>query len=68
MFFDYYKILGVDHNADNNTIKTAYKKQMLQYHPDKVIHMGEGFQKAAKEKFQKIQDSYENIKKTRGFV
>jgi DnaJ like chaperone protein len=29
--------------------------------------MGEEFQKGAKEKFQKIQEAYESIKKNRGF-
>jgi DnaJ like chaperone protein len=28
--------------------------------------MGEDYQKGAKEKFQQIQDAYENIKKKRG--
>ena len=37
------------------------------YHPDKVAQMGEEYQKGAKEKFQKIQDAYEAIKKRRGF-
>jgi len=35
-------------------------------HPNNVAQMGEAYQKGAKEKFQKIQDAYENIKKKRG--
>jgi DnaJ like chaperone protein len=31
-----------------------------------VQHLGEEFQTGAKEKFQKIQDAYETIKKERG--
>jgi DnaJ like chaperone protein len=36
------------------------------FHPDKVASMGEEYQKGAKEKFQKIQEAYEAIKKRRG--
>jgi DnaJ like chaperone protein len=38
----------------------------INFHPDKVASMGEEFQKGAKEKFQKIQEAYEAIKKQRG--
>ena len=31
---DYYKILGVDKNADEKAIKKAYRRLARQYHPD----------------------------------
>lgn len=40
MQFDYYKILGITHNSDIDTIKKAYKKKIIQYHPDKVQPTG----------------------------
>lgn len=61
-----YKILGVDANASDEEIKKAYRQMAIKFHPDKVSQMGEEYQKGAKEKFQKIQDAYEAIKKRRG--
>lgn len=61
-----YKILEIDKNATNEEVKKAYRKMAVKYHPDKVSHLGEEFQSAAKEKFQKVQEAYESIKKQRG--
>jgi DnaJ like chaperone protein len=63
-----YKILGLDKVATNEEIKKAYRQLAIKYHPDKVSHLGEEYQVGAKEKFQKIQDAYENLKKQRGFA
>lgn len=61
-----YQILGISPNAEETDIKKAYRKLAIKYHPDKVSQLGEEFQKGAKEKFQKVQDSYEKIKEARG--
>lgn len=62
-----YKVLEVDPNATNEEVKKAYRKMAVKYHPDKVSHEGEKVATAAKEKFQKVQEAYEKIRKERGF-
>ena len=32
---DYYDVLGVDRNVDGGSLKSAYRKLAMQYHPDK---------------------------------
>jgi DnaJ like chaperone protein len=63
-----YKVLGIESSATDDEIKKAYRQMAIRHHPDKVAQMGEEYQKGAKEKFQKIQEAYENIKKARGIV
>lgn len=51
---DYYEVLGVDRNADEATIKKAYRKLAMQYHPDKNPN-----NKEAEEKFKEASEAYE---------
>jgi DnaJ like chaperone protein len=62
-----YKILEIEPSASDEEVKKAYRKMAVKFHPDKVAALGEEVQHAAKEKFQKVQEAYENIKKHRGF-
>lgn len=54
-------ILGVEQNASQAEIRRAFHKLAVQYHPDKVHHMGEDFQKIAHEKFTELQEAYERM-------
>ncbi len=60
-----YAVLGIGSEATDDEVKKAYRQMAIKFHPDKVASMGEEYQKGAKEKFQKIQEAYENIKKNR---
>jgi DnaJ like chaperone protein len=63
----YYTILEVEPTATNEEIKKAYRSLAIKHHPDKVGYLGEDLRKNAEQKFQKITEAYEKIKKDRGF-
>ena len=62
-----YKILEIERSATDAEIKTAYRTMAKKYHPDKLQHMDEVYQKGAEEKFRKVQEAYEQLQKERGF-
>ncbi|GAB1467574.1 molecular chaperone DnaJ [Candidatus Cloacimonadota bacterium] len=51
---DYYEVLGVEKTADEATIKKAYRKMALQFHPDKNPD-----NKEAEDKFKEASEAYE---------
>lgn len=51
---DYYEILGVSKDSSIDTIKSAYRKLALQYHPDRNPD-----NKEAEEKFKEATEAYE---------
>lgn len=51
---DYYAVLGVEHGADDKTIKKAYRKLAKKYHPD--TSAGDA---RAEEKFKEATQAYE---------
>ena len=53
---DYYDILGVSKSASSDEIKKAYRKQALEWHPDK--HAGSD-KEAAEKRFKEINEAYQ---------
>lgn len=54
---DFYELLGVERTADDRTIKSAYRKLAMQYHPDR-----NGGCKENEDKFKAISAAYECLK------
>lgn len=59
----YYSILGLQSGAGADEIKKAYRKLSMQYHPDKVGHLGEEFRQVAEEKMKELNEAYNHLKK-----
>ncbi len=62
-----YKVLGVNKSASMEEIKKAYKKLMLQHHPDKLLAKGlpPEMMEIAKQKTQDIQAAYDLVYKSK---
>jgi DnaJ like chaperone protein len=60
------KILGIDSGISDVDLKKSYRKLAIKHHPDKVAHLGEDHVQVAEDKFQKIQEAYDEIKEHRG--
>jgi DnaJ like chaperone protein len=61
-----YKILEIEATATDEEVKKAFRKMAMKYHPDKVKDLGDEYQKAAQEKFIKVQEAYDQLRKERG--
>jgi DnaJ like chaperone protein len=63
-----YKILEIEPASSNEEVKKAYRRMAMKYHPDKVSHLGDEFRKTADEKFKKVNEAYERIKREREMI
>lgn len=55
---DYYKILGINRDANADEIKSAYRNMAKKWHPDVYATDSEEKRKQAKDKFTEIQHAY----------
>jgi DnaJ-class molecular chaperone len=56
-----HQILGVTPGATHHEIREAFHRLALHYHPDKVTHLGEEFERVAHEKFLELKEAYERL-------
>ena len=63
---EYYSELEVEESATDEELKKSHKRLVRMYHPDMHHDKTEHERKAYEEKFKKINEAYENIKKSRG--
>jgi DnaJ like chaperone protein len=61
-----YKILEITSKATDAEVKKAYRRMAVRFHPDKVSTLSKKVQEDASDKFIKVQEAYEQIKKERG--
>jgi len=62
-----YEVLEINKEATPEQVKKAYRQLALKNHPDRVAYLGEDIRKKANEKFAKINEAYEAIKKEKNF-
>jgi len=65
---DPYAILGVPHDADDDTVRTAWRALIKENHPDKLVAEGmpQDFIDVATQKMGTINDAWGKIQKQRG--
>ena len=63
-----YEMLGVPPTASDAEVKRAYRRQMSENHPDKLVARGlpESMLEVAKQKTQAIQAAWERVREARG--
>lgn len=61
-----YKVLEITPEATDDEVKKAYRTMAMKFHPDKVAGLGDEVVKNAEERFRKVQEAYETIKRARG--
>ncbi len=57
------KVLGLSADAEEKSIKKAYRQLALQYHPDRQVDASEEEMKKSTEKFREIQEAYSILTK-----
>jgi hypothetical protein len=62
---DPYEVLGVDRSQELEEIRRLYKEKLLQYHPDRVLHLGREFQEIAERKTKEITEAFQKILRER---
>lgn len=68
---NYFRILGVKANANEDEIKKAYKRLSNKYHPDKLLNLSDDEKEQAAEQLQKVKEAYDvlsDAKKRAAFI
>lgn len=62
-----YRVLGLKPTASVDEIKSAYRRFMMAYHPDRVMNQSTQKQQEAQRRAQEVNVAYEILQKVRGF-
>jgi len=63
-----YEVLEITRETPPAQIKRMYRQLALKNHPDRVAYLGEDIRKQANEKFAKINEAYEIVKKDKNII
>ena len=55
---DYYEVLGIQKNATDDDIKSAYRKAALKWHPDRWVGHSDAEKKTAEANFKEASEAY----------
>lgn len=56
-----HEVLGVKPDATEREIRETFHRLAIHYHPDKVRHLGDDFERVAQEKFILLKEAYETL-------
>ncbi len=59
----YAKVLGLQDDITPDKVKSSYRKLAVQYHPDKVSHLGSKIREVAEIEMKKFNEAYEYFQK-----
>ena len=59
---DCFQVIGVPRSASAREIKTAYRRRIREYHPDRVAHLGTDLRQLAEQKARTINKAYSVLK------
>lgn len=64
---DPYAVLGASETDSDEELKHKYKQLLLQYHPDRVEHLGPELRELAERKTTEINTAFAIVRRQRGF-
>lgn len=62
----HFEVLGLDENASDDDIRSAFRRLAAENHPDRVASLGPKEAETAAARFREVKDAYEALKQLRG--
>jgi DnaJ like chaperone protein len=61
-----YRVLGLEVGADEEAVRSAYRRLASENHPDRFSSLGAQLMREAEERFKTLQEAYEALRRKRG--